>query len=199
MKEIWKDIKGYEGIYQCSIYGNIRSLDRYVYEHSGKSQFRRGIEKMKTRENPSNGYCQIALNKNGKRKMCYVHILIASTFLENPNEYEYVNHKDGNKLNNNIENLEWCTASDNNIHSYNVLNRQKSRQGCHKKPVCLIDITTCRRVYFESITHTSFVINLSPTQINRYIHNNKKWKGRYIFTTDFVNSSKCVEDTEKVS
>ncbi|MFR3344674.1 MAG: NUMOD4 domain-containing protein [Anaerobutyricum sp.] len=66
MKEIWKDINNYEGIYQCSNLGRIRSLDRYVYEHSGKKQFRKG-QIMKLRLNP-NGYFQVPLNKNGKKK-----------------------------------------------------------------------------------------------------------------------------------
>ena len=96
MEEIWKDIKGYEGSYQCSTYGRIRSLDRYVQEHTGKEQFRHG-QIIIPRMNPSNGYYQFGLNKDGKRKIVYVHIIVANTFIDNPDpqNLKYVNHKDG--------------------------------------------------------------------------------------------------------
>ena len=78
MKETWKDIKGYEGLYQCSTYGNVRSLDRYVYELSGKKQFRKG-QIIVPRKN-KNGYLQLTLNKNAKRKMVYVHRIVADAY-----------------------------------------------------------------------------------------------------------------------
>ena len=194
MKENWKDIKGYEGLYQCSTYGNIRSLDRYVYELSGKKQFRKG-QIIVPRKN-KNGYLQLTLNKNAKRKMVYVHRIVAETFIENSNNNLVVNHKDGNKLNNNVDNLEWCSYSENNLHSYNKLNRKNSNEGCTPKSVYIIDTTSKSLKYFDSIAETSREIKLSTTQINRYIHSNKKWKGRYILLTD---NEKGVEDNEKIS
>lgn len=193
-EENWKDIKGYEGLYQCSNNGNIRSLDRYVYEHIGKKQFRKG-QIIIPRLN-KNGYLQFALNKESKRKMVYVHVIIASTFLDNPNSFVTVNHKDGNKLNNCVENLEWCSYSDNNLHSYRALHRKAADEGSTPKPVYIIDTINKSLQYFKSITDTSAFIKLSHTQINRYIHSNRKWKGRYIFLTD---NEKCVEDIEKIS
>ena len=192
--EIWKDIKDYEGLYQCSSLGKVRSLDRYVEEHSGKKQFRKGqIIKPKLNKN---GYLQLALNKNAKRKMKYVHILVAETFLENNEKLKTVNHKDGNKLNNNIDNLEWSSYSENNQHAYNELHRPAAREGAKPKVVYIIDTYNNSVQQFNSITEATENIGLSHTQINRYIHSNKKWKGRYIFETD---SNKCVEDIEKVS
>ena len=194
-KEIWKDIKDYEGLYQCSSFGRVRSLDRYVEEHSGKKkQFRQG-QIIKARLN-KNGYLQLALNKNSKRKMKYVHILIAETFLENHEKLETVNHKDGNKLNNNVDNLEWSSYSDNNQHAYDELHRSATREGAKPKTVYVIDTYNNSVKQFDSIRETIDNIGLSHTQINRYIHSNKKWKGRYIFETD---SNKCVEDIEKIS
>lgn len=194
MEEIWKDIKGYEGLYQCSTYGNIRSLDRYVYESSGKRQFRKG-QLIIPRKN-KNGYLQFALNKNSKRKMVYIHLIVAETFIENTNKNDTVNHKDGNKLNNNIENLEWCSYSENNLHAYKELNRRVVNEGASPKPVYVIDTINKSLEYYKSITETSNAIKLSHTQINRYIHSNKKWKGRYILLTD---NEKGVEDIERVS
>lgn len=193
-KEIWKDIKDYEGSYQCSSFGRVRSLDRYIEERSGKKQFRKG-QIIKARLN-KNGYLQLALNKNSKRKMKYVHILIAETFLENHEKLETVNHKDGNKLNNNVDNLEWSSYSDNNQHAYDELHRPATREGASPKPVYIIDTYNNNIIQFDSIRETVDNIGLSHTQINRYIHSDKKWKGRYIFETD---SNKCVEDIEKVS
>ena len=180
MEEIWKDIKGYEGLYQCSTCGNIRSLDRYICESSGKKQFRKG-QMIVPRKN-KNGYLQFALNKNAKRKMVYVHIIVAETFIENINDNLVVNHKDGNKLNNNIDNLEWCSYSENNLHSYRKLNRITSNEGCTPKSVYIIDTTSKSLKCFNSIAETSREIKLSTTQINRYIHSNKKMERKIYFT-----------------
>ena len=110
--EIWKDIKGYEGKYQVSSLGRIKSLYRwngkafYSREHIIKSYINK------------NGYVYIALMKNNKNKNCRLHRLVAEAFLDNPNNYNDINHKDGNKENNNINNLEYCTKSYNMKHAF---------------------------------------------------------------------------------
>lgn len=113
--EIWKDIKGYEGEYQVSNLGNVKSLERYmtkpnrwggqtVYFHKEKQ-----ISK-----NLCKGYYKVHLYKDTEREIKSVHRLVAEAFLPNPNNLAQVNHKDENKLNNNVDNLEWCT------HEYNM-------------------------------------------------------------------------------
>ena len=193
MTEIWKDINGYNGIYQCSNFGNIRSLDRYITGKDGKKQFRKG-QMIKPILN-KNGYLQFALNKDSKRKMVYVHIIVAETFLKNPDCKKVVNHKDGNKQNNNANNLEYTSYSENNKHAYDVLMREIANAGCTKVPVKIIDLETKKEIIFPSITATSNAINLSHTQINN-IHSDSVWKGRFMFQTD---SDKCVEDIERIS
>ena len=111
MQEIWKDVKGYEGLYQVSNIGRIKSLPRKT-----NNQYNNGlIRKLVIR---NNGYYFINLYKNNKSKLFTVHRLVAIAFLCNPNNLPCVNHIDGNKLNNNVNNLEWCTYHENEIHAF---------------------------------------------------------------------------------
>lgn len=97
-KEIWKSIKGYEGLYEVSSFGNVRNKKCKI---------------LKPRKN-KNGYYQVCLSKNNKHKNHYIHKLVALLFLKNDKKMPCVNHKNENKLDNNISNLEWCTYSYNN-------------------------------------------------------------------------------------
>lgn len=105
--ETWKDIKGYEGRYQVSTLGNVKSLPHY-YEWRGTKRLNKGklLHPYKTGKYP---YLTVQIEK----KAYLVHRLVAETFIENPNNYSEVNHKDENRLNNTIENLEWCTRKYN--------------------------------------------------------------------------------------
>lgn len=93
--EKWKKIKGYEN-YEISTYGNVKSLKN------------KNIKILKPSKSNS-GYLQVVLCKNGKTKNHFIHRLVAENFIENKNNYSEINHKDENKLNNHIDNLEWCT------------------------------------------------------------------------------------------
>lgn len=105
--EIWKDIEGYEGYYQVSNWGNVRSLDFR----------RRGTVSLLRQNKASQGYLIVRLFKNKKWKNCYVHRLVGMAFLENPNCFKEINHKDENKQNNHVDNLEWCTPKFNTNYS----------------------------------------------------------------------------------
>ena len=98
MEEIYKDIEGYEGLYQVSNLGNVKSLN---YSKTKK-------EKILKPCIFSNGYLKVDLCKNKTRKTYYVHRLVAKAFIENPNNYPMINHKDEFKINNVVSNLEWC-------------------------------------------------------------------------------------------
>ena len=107
---MWKDIKGFEGIYQISDCGEVKSLSRNVKCRGG---VRNVSEKILVPVTIGNGYKQVGLCRDGKCKRVLLHRLIAEAFISNPNNFPCVNHKDGNPSNNNIDNLEWCT------HEYN--------------------------------------------------------------------------------
>lgn len=115
MNEIWESIIGYEGYYEISNCGRVRSVDRTIYFKNNKgSRFYKGkILKQKYH----NGYALVNLNKNKNMETLAVHILVAKHFLENPLNLPVVNHKDGVKSNNNVTNLEWTTQKENNIHA----------------------------------------------------------------------------------
>lgn len=109
--EIWKDIPNYEGLYQISNLGNVKSLYRITNNNHIIH------EKILKPQDNNNGYLIVNLYKNNKMKAKLIHRLVAKTFIDNPNNYSYINHIDKNKSNNTVNNLEWCTQSYNVIYS----------------------------------------------------------------------------------
>lgn len=115
MKEIWKDIPSYEGYYQVSNLGNFRSLPRVIrYKGSGLRNY---PAKNLLTETTKDNYQRIVLMKEGVKKRFQAHRLVALVFLPNPKNKPCINHIDGNKSNNCVDNLEWCTHSENTTHA----------------------------------------------------------------------------------
>lgn len=117
--EIWKDIKGYEGLYQISTQGRVKSLKRTRH---CKNQFGEyTVEDPEKILNPgknNHGYMSVVLYESQKRKTISVHRLVALSFIPNPSRKAQVNHKNGVKHDNRIKNLEWVSNGENQIHSY---------------------------------------------------------------------------------
>ena len=139
MKEIWKDIKDYEGLYMVSNWGRVKSMN---YNHSGK-------EKILKTGTYKSGYLYVVLYKNNKQKHFSIHRLVAEAFIEIPEElkqyigtaYLQVNHKDENKQNNNVENLEFCDIKYNsNFGTRNERIAAKNTNGKLSKPVLQYDL-----------------------------------------------------------
>lgn len=107
--EEWRDIKDFEGLYQVSNYGRVKS-----YKRNGN--FSTLIRKPRINKQ---GYLYLNLHKNNTYKTCKIHRLVCETFIDCIEHKSWVNHKDGNKLNNMVDNLEWCTPSENATHAYN--------------------------------------------------------------------------------
>lgn len=112
----WKPVVDFEGFYEVSSCGQVRSVDRQVAQsHCNKTRLWRG-KVLKQTIASTRGYCMVSLSMRGKTYKKYVHRLVAETWLESRNET--VNHKDGNKLNNTVDNLEWVSYSYNNHHAF---------------------------------------------------------------------------------
>jgi hypothetical protein len=110
MKEIWKDIKGYEGRYQVSNLGNVKRLDRLIYNGHGMQLLKNKILKPYKRHE----YLRVKLyNEDGKIEQCVIHRLVAKAFIPNPNEHPMVLHADNNPKNNCLYNLRWGNQSEN--------------------------------------------------------------------------------------
>lgn len=123
MNEIWKVIEGWER-----------------YEVSNKGRIRNSETEMILKIRPDKeGYLMVTLSINNVRTTKKVHRLVAGAFIENPNKLPQVNHKDGNHANNNVENLEWCTSSQNHYHAYRVLGRKPSMPERKGRPVLCVE------------------------------------------------------------
>lgn len=149
MKEIWKDIKDFEGLYQVSNFGRVRSLK------FGKERL------LKCGGNT--GYYKVELWKNGKKCDKQVHRLVADAFIDNPNNLECVNHINGIKIDNRVENLEWITCKENTIHA--IKNELKKDYCTKKKPIRCNELN----IDFESISDAARYFNCHCTTIQHIL------------------------------
>lgn len=180
MKEIWKDIPGFEGAYQASNLGHIKSLDAYIsycaYDKIIVRKKRGVILSLNIRKD---GYLDASLYLNCIRKTDLVHRFIAKTFISNPNNYGCVNHIDCNKINNRIDNLEWCTHKMNSDHAW--------QNGLHDNHIKGSRVVASKLAESEVVVikerlrkghlnkHIALDYNIDPSVISRIKHN-KIWK-----------------------
>ena len=164
--ENWKDIKGYEGIYQISKIGMVKSL-------AGTGSGKRPHDSMMNTFGNGNGYAYVTLTKNKKRRNHYIHRLVAEAFVSNPESKPQVNHIDCNKKNNTWNNLEWVTPKENMRHA--VENGRMNIDGVRKidfADACLIRLKDKEGVSRVELCNE---FDLSPAQISRIV-NYKNWK-----------------------
>jgi hypothetical protein len=129
-------IKGYEGFYEIDRYGNIFGVERKIKLSNGKT--RKIMGRLLSHKNNGSGYFFVRLSKKGSQESLYVHRLLASTFIDNPENLKYVNHIDGDPSNNDLANLEWVSHAQNVKHGYdNCLNG--NQKGQHHMAVGVVD------------------------------------------------------------
>lgn len=162
--EIWKDVPDYEGIYQVSNKGRIKSLARIVGHCKRK-------DKIIIPKDNRTGYYKVNLYKDSKCKNHYIHRLVASAFISNENNKPCINHKDHNRKNNNVENLEWCTYKENNDYSH--CSEHHALKSSLR--VLLTDLNNYPIKLFASIRQCSRYFNVDTSCISSAINK------RYIF------------------
>ena len=172
-QEEWRDIKGLEGHYQVSDRGRVRSVNRIV--RAGKNKQRKTNGRILVQWKTKHGYMHVNLGRRGKG---VVHRLVAMAFIPNPNNYPNVNHKDEDKTNNAVQNLEWCN------HSYNALyGTCQERLLKHKNtPVEMIDKGTHKVLaVFESMKKAMQIPGVNKVTISMVCRGKRKIGGGYIW------------------
>lgn len=166
MEEIWKDISGFEELYQVSNYGRVKSLPRKT-----GNQYCNGVIKKAYNEF---GYNRIQLVRKDRKKWFFIHRLVAEAFIPNPNNLPQINHIDGNKTNNNVDNLEWCTQKQNTIHAY--------KNGL-KKTRCIMqyDLSNNFIRNWDSIIDASRTLSIDRSSIQICCAGKYKTAGGYIW------------------
>lgn len=173
MKEEWKDIKGYEGLYQVSNCGRIKSLN---YNHTNK-------EKIRKKDISNKGYECILLCKNASKKKKLIHRIVAETFIPNPENKPQVNHIDGNKKNNNVKNLEWVTNGENEKHAYenNMKFKHYGKDNGMSKPILKYDLNWNFIEEYDSIKQASKENNIGVSTIVYCLKGKTKKPTKYYF------------------
>lgn len=184
--EIWRDIPGYEGLYQVSNLGRVRSLDRYVKQNHGSKQLKRGkiIQPIKD----CKGYLRLKLCINNTSKRISIHRLVAQVFIPNLDNKPQVNHIDGDKTNNRVDNLEWVTNQENVKHAWSTglaqitdeARKKMSKNNTNKKQVMCMNT----KEIFNSIIEASKKYKINSSHISECCKGKRKSAGKHPVTKE---------------
>lgn len=177
MEEIWKDIPNYEGWYQVSNLGRVRSLDRYVNGNKITCEKQKMKGKILKPVRDKLGYLRVSLKQNTKTKTFLVHRLVAIAFIPNPNNLPYVNHIDENTSNPVFTNLEWCTEQYNVCYGNSVAKSAKSRW----RRVIQYDKEMNEIARFDSVKAASENIGIAQQNISAVCRGRAKYCGGFLW------------------
>lgn len=179
--EIWVDINGYEGLYQVSDKGNVRSVDRYVSSKNNSVRLQHG--KILKQYIDEDGYCRVGLHKDGKEYTVGVHRLVAESFIPNSNNLPLVDHINGTRNDNNVGNLRWFTVHLNN--STDTARERKSaaafKREDNKKQIIQYAIDGGLIGIYNSTMEAERNTNVDHSTIIRCCKNKQKTAGGYIW------------------
>lgn len=204
MEEVWKDVKGYEGIYQVSNIGRVRSLDRWT--NGLKHMFKRGCIR---KPFDTTGYDSVTLSNSGD-KTFMVHRLVADAFIPNPNKLPCVNHIDGNKKNNIVSNLEWVTYEENTHHAIRLglidveasrINGRKAIEVTGHPIICEDSGEVFESVHQACIRFGSEEFIQNCLALGRRSHKGRGFMFRYISRDDYLNKicdQKCANEYDSI-
>ena len=182
--EYYRPINEYHGLYEVSTLGNVRSITREVSHIDHSITIKSRILKPYL---GTSGYYTVTLSKGGKRRKFLVHRLVATTFIQAYNDKPCVNHKDGNKLNNEVSNLEWSTYSENNKHAYDsnlkvgYWTGKLGKEHHNSKVVCQYSMQGIFIKEFGSIMEARRETGVNDTSISLCCRNKQKTSGNYIW------------------
>lgn len=194
MQEFWKDVVGYEGLYQVSNLGRVKSLSKFhctSKNHSSLGYWSK--EKILKQIVGVQGYLYVTLyDKNKKQKSKRIHQLVAQAFISNPNNLPFVNHKDENVKNNVYYNLEWCTAK----YNCNYGTRLQRIAVKNNKPILQFDLNGNFIKEYESITQASKELNNSLNNISQCCLGRSRTSKGYIFK--FKNDKEILQKYKSI-
>lgn len=186
MTEIWVTIKGYPS-YEVSNFGNVRSLDRVIIRKRGKPYIRKGVMLSKIK-NAELGYYVVSISDEFHNpKLKTIHRIVAENFIPLVEGKNIINHIDGNRLNNNVSNLEWCTYSENIIHSYKFLrkpipksqNKKTGQTHVYINSKIIIDLSV--GVFYESISEAARAKSIKRSTLEGYLNGTRKNKTTLVY------------------
>lgn len=172
--ETWKPVPGYEGLYDVSNFGRVKSLARVIdaKTKNGNVCKRKIGGTILIPGKDGHGYFHINLCRNGKRKYAAIHRIVAEAFLPKVDGKEYINHKNSDFTNNAVCNLEWCTSSENNLHGWT----KGKRIATQAKPICMCSLSGEVLKTFSSIAEASRNTGICENGIRNCCKNKPKHK-----------------------
>lgn len=172
--EEWRSVDGFEGLYEISSFGRVKSLARKYNDGRVVSDFIRKSAR-------SNGYRNITLTLNGVHYGFGIHVLVARTFLKNPDSKRTVNHEDGIKHNNHVSNLSWATDTEQIIHAYRTgLQKREDRAGKNSS-LSKIVFNTHTGIFYDCVNDAAAAHKLLEPTLSRYLTGKRKNKTPMIY------------------